>query len=685
MLFAYYFYRVTVPPVSSRLKFLLSLLRALALFMIVALIFEPVIKLTFTEKVSPKVVIAIDNSQSVKKYSDKIKNTTRVLLDKLDEKGVNSTVFTFGKKVDKIEKRSVDSLNFDESLTNMENLFDSLKNTVKADAAIIITDGGINSGITPLHKASRTPFPVYFLGVGDTSEIRDVSIARVLHNSYAYLNKKTEIELTLKNKGFAGVTLPVTLKNNGQIVSVENVTLSPGGVNTLTLEFAPQKLGENKITLEIPNVKGDLRKGNNRKVFYLNVLKSKIKVALVCGAPDADFAFIKNLLSVNEEFEVSDIIEISTRKNIPSGSFRKILEKADVLFLISFPALNSSSQIIAEVLSAIQKDSKPFAFVAGIGTDFNKLKEFESELNFSFAGTEILPVMSRLYIIRKNSPLLKLTQGDEGNNWNNLPPFVYWGENVSLKSGAVSIANALLKNRQTDLPVIVKYSVGRKRSVSILAGNIWRWKLRANKDADLLLDDFLQNIVKWLNAANDLKRIKIAPLKKVFAAGETVNFEAEILDESLNPVDDADVEITVNKGQDSFKAIMTNKYNGLYECSFENLLPGDYSYVGKAFRNHKFLGQKRGKFSIEDVNLEILNSRLQKELLRIIAKNSGGKYFDLSSVENFMRFVEKQLFSRRKTKVEVKEYKLWSYEITLFLIVLIFSLEWFLRKRNGLL
>ena len=50
---SYFIYRFTVPPVTTFTRFLLTLLRTLALFLLLIFLFEPLLRLVFTSQKTP--------------------------------------------------------------------------------------------------------------------------------------------------------------------------------------------------------------------------------------------------------------------------------------------------------------------------------------------------------------------------------------------------------------------------------------------------------------------------------------------------------------------------------------------------------------------------------------------------------------------------------------------------------
>jgi hypothetical protein len=64
--FSYYVYRRTVPPISRSRKGVLVFLRTMALSLLMFVLFEPVIGMISSSEVMPKLLVMLDNSESMK-------------------------------------------------------------------------------------------------------------------------------------------------------------------------------------------------------------------------------------------------------------------------------------------------------------------------------------------------------------------------------------------------------------------------------------------------------------------------------------------------------------------------------------------------------------------------------------------------------------------------------------------
>jgi hypothetical protein len=219
----------------------------------------------------------------------------------------------------------------------------------------------------------------------------------------------------------------------------------------------------------------------------------------------------------------------------------------------------------------------------------------------------------------------------------------------------------------------------------VLAKDIWRWKLQtAVKELDLF-DRFISNSVKWLHSSDEEKQVKIKTSKKIYSLGEEIEFSGEVYDELFNPVSDAEVIVNISGSDQKNEIKLTSLGSGLYEGKFQGNKPGDYSFSGSAIEGQKKLGTDAGKFNIGEIDIEMMDARMNYEFLSSLAVQTGGKFFSYNDYSQLFDILNRINKDSAKEKINVSEINLWSDEWLLGLTILIFSIEWFIRKRSGML
>ena len=207
---AWFSYRVTVPPVSSAKRWLLILLRTFALSLLMFAIFEPLLTMISGSEEQPKVAILFDNSESAG-MQDALGSRDELFQKMYDLSGLNdldmksAKYYLFDSESRKIETFSYDSLTFKGQLTDISSAIDFAKNDLKENnlqAAILISDGGFNTGNNPAYTTDKFGKPIFTVGIGDTTEPKDISVQSIVTNETVFLDEPVPVNISLKIFGY---------------------------------------------------------------------------------------------------------------------------------------------------------------------------------------------------------------------------------------------------------------------------------------------------------------------------------------------------------------------------------------------------------------------------------------------------------------------------------------------------
>jgi hypothetical protein len=689
-LYTYYIYRFTIPQVSRMKKIILVSMRTTALITLLFIFFEPILSLTKKIILEPVNLIFIDNSRSMKIDDGTNREAT---VKKISENvfnnmpGMVNKVYLFGNKVRSLSEDSTQKLNFNDAVTNISQAFSGIKEENKNYSSIVlITDGDITSGSNSIYAAKNIGLPVFTIGIGDTTHRKDIEIKRVLYNGLLYVETPTTIEATLQQSGLNGKNVTVSLYDGNELKDQENITLNNTGIQNISFDYTPKTPGEKKLTVDVSPLKEEFTKGNNKSVFYINVLSNKVRVMILGGSPSADLTFIKNALESDDNLKVKCLTQIS--KEIVEGKeFTNFIDSADVFFLIGFPSDESSSDLVNRVSNRTAKDKIPFFMLFTNSTNANSLNNFQSVLSFTVRNETGLSreVQPQVFEDQKDNPIIQNNAPNILEAWDNLPPVYQPSFDFIAKPESNVIAKIKLNNKVLNSPLILSRNFNGMRSIAVLANGIWKWKLQTIRKKSDLFDRFILNSVKWLNTSDESKQVKIETSKKNYSIGEEVEFKGEVYDESLNPVPDAEVKLNINSGSEKYELNLSSVGNGLYEGSIRIDKKGDFNYRGTAFLNGNSLGSDKGIFNVGNLDIEMLNPRMNYEYLNLLSNETKGKYFDAKNYKQAFAEIKKVNENSKKEKIITSEINLWSDEWLIIIAIFLFSLEWFLRKRAGML
>ena len=689
-LYSYYVYRFTIPQIDPYKKVLLVTLRVLALLILCLILFEPILNLSKKLTLEPGNLVFIDNSRSITidDGTDRITKVQKILNDfSAYSSESNLTFYEFGNSVKDVSVDSLEEMKFSDGSTNLQDIFNYVKSSDKNIASVtLITDGVITAGSNPYYDAVNLGIPVFTIGIGDTTQRKDIELKKVLHNDFIYAETPTSIIATISNKGFAGESVTASLYENNKFISQQTVILSNAGIQNISFDYKAQTSGEKKLSIVISNSEGEFTTANNKQVFYVNVLSNKIKVMLLSSSPNADLTFIRNSLKRDESIEINSIVQLSRNKFQDKLNYQT-LDSADVLFLIGFPSDATPEELLNRVISKIKDKKTPYFLTLSAGVSINKLSNLGNDLPFIFSQNlsgfrEVQP-----YILPEqlNNPIFIAVEKNPSVTWDNLPPVLQPNAIFSPRIESKTLAQINLNNNVVKSPLILSNNFSGKRSIAVLAKDIWKWKLQVAPKGLDLFDSFIVNSLRWLHASEDQKLVKIKTSKKSYSQGERIEFTGEVFDESLNPISNAGVRVTITSQNNKYETDMQNVGPGLYEGSIVINEADDYNYSAEVTTNSRIMGKDNGSFNVGEIDIEFINPVMNYPLLNLIANETGGEFYFPDDYSPLLNKLKELKINSSKEKVVTSEITLWSDTWMLIIAVLLFSLEWFIRKRNGML
>lgn len=688
--YSVYVYRFTLPPVSNLKRLSLALIRFLALTIMILVFFEPVLSLVKKIKVEPVNLVFVDNSKSmqINDGSQRIKNTLS-LLNELSNSDIKNNLlfYSFGSEVNQIEgNKFSESLNFNENSTNLSKIFNTDLLKDKNIASItVISDGVITEGITPTYQAEKLGKPVFVVAVGDSSRKKDVAIKNVLFNEFVYAETPTTISAMITNNGFAGQSITAYLYEGNTLIEQQQIALDNSGVNSVNFTYIPKQSGEKKLTIKISNLESETSTANNVYPFFLNVRSNKIKILIISGSPSPDLTFIKNALQSENNFQINTLTQVNGSAFLEINPNQKI-DSADVLLLLSFPTKETPQEIFNRVKEKILNKNTPFFLMLNNSIDLTKLLQISNVLPVtiqSFRG-DYLIAQPDLNSDEINNPII--SSNINLNDWNNLPPILYSAGSITSKVESKVLSFIKVETNRLKLPLIISRNLASKRSLCFIGKDFWKWKLQTAPRNIQLYDNLIINVVKWLSVTDEQKQFTVKTIRKFYSAGDDVEFVAELYDEALNPLNDSEIEIKIKSSSDNeFSLALNSIGNGLYEGKIKLMIPGDYTFSAEAKLNGKVYKKDTGRFNIGDIDLEMIETRMNFELLNDLSYRTGGKLFMPDENNSLLSELRRSIKKVSDEKIVESQFKLWSNEWMLVIAVLLFTLEWFIRKQSGML
>ena len=673
--YSIFIYRTTLPEISLIPKVILVSLRSVALLFILLLIFDPLIKTTSSIDQEPKTLIFIDNSKSIAEFSDTtdISQIHKIVSDIDENFEDNSSIFLFGKRAKEFDGNKIEKSSFDESTTYFGSVIEKINNFDHLSSVVIISDGIINQGSNPEYEVADLGIPFYTIGIGDTSSYSDVSVESIRSNPTIYTNRESEIEILIKSQNIGNENLTVQLYDNQKMSMSKSIRVSESGVNRVTFPYLSSEAGLHEIRALVSVNKSEKNLLNNSRSTLINVLDSKKKILVIAGSPSRDLSAILNSLQSNEEYEISRIIEVGNNQYYNGQSEFDEIEKSDVIFLIGFPTDQSNEELTERVFSAISNGKKGVFYTINLSTDSSVLKKYSDILPFQF-DTQLSELVDVQITAGISFSRLLGNRNNIIRGWEELPP-------VNLPINKIMLlgqSEIILTDSELNRPVLFSSNYSGNRNIVLLAINSWRWKLMAPNKELRLYDNLILNSAKWLGLESE-DYFNVALNKNEFKLGEDIIFTANAYDYTFQPLNNQQINLKLSNDTLTQEYSFTEIENGMYESRVQLNTPGIYNYTAEIAGDAN-IKPVNGTFKIDPVEIELITSKMNQNLLNNIAQNSGGEFYNIDYTDDLLRALKSNYQDKIYSDKIDKELRLSNFELILFIIVILLSFEWIIRK-----
>jgi hypothetical protein len=272
--------------------------------------------------------------------------------------------------------------------------------------------------------------------------------------------------------------------------------------------------------------------------------------------------------------------------------------------------------------------------------------------------------------------------------WQSLPPVGSGDPGVQAHASAeVLVHGRPAGGRVTDqsAPLVATREDAGGRVLVWNGSGFFRWRLTATEN-DRLVDvqpTLVRAAMTWLLVEGGASAVGVTPSAAVVRHGDVLRFAGSVrgsaagvdMSLSLRPADRADAparRVPVRLSADSASFL----------ADVDDLPPGRYAYAARAVRGGRVLGNAAGEVVVDARSLDAEDVTVSEDALRSLARESGGAY--VRATDDGLAEAVRRL-TRRPREVTGPRVELWSHPAALVLALGLLGVEWFLRKRWGLL
>lgn len=669
LLGAWFFYsKPGIYPKSIR--WTLFSLRALLLFIILALLLNPLIRNIRQAMLPPIAVLLIDNSQSIALGTPKDSLSTfqknlKELKGKLESSGVQVVLSGLDKDIssDSALLFSGRQSNLDAALKRIQDQFDNQNLT----QVIVASDGIFNLGADP--SQIEYPFSVSTIRLGNPQPNKDLLIARIRNNKVAFLGNTFPIQVQVKGRKLAGNQVVVEISENNQILQSKTATLGMNELVDLDFQLKATTKGIQQYQVSVRPVEGELTLLNNKRSTYIEVVEGKQKILLVAAAPHPDIKAIRSALEPIDQLEVTTVI--GSKDEWKPGSYNLII-------LHQLP--DRWGTFGPQVVQAL-KGNTPIWIFAGSSTDLNRLRLETAEwLKIQGYGNGLDEVSGVI-----NPDFQRFTFED---SWRKiietLPPLPSPVSSYSFKFPAEIVLQQKLGRATTQTPMLSVDVNSQPKKAIFWGEGIWIWRLNefALNQNFTAVDNLIQKMTQLLLSSDKKQRLKVHLAQSEMMLGEQANFICETYNQLFEPIFNQKITLDIRNSEG--RKFQYSFFNSPTNSTFtgESLPAGAYRFTASSQINGK-TETDAGEFVVKAFDLESQELEANHTLLKNLATKNNGQSVGISQ----MALLGTDLNDLAKPLIEFTDWdeNILSKTWLLLLIIAIASVEWFIRKWNGTL
>lgn len=652
----------------------LAVLRFLAVTILCFLLLAPFLRTRTTTAEEPAILLLADASESMRTALDS--SGRQQLLDRLNalqaqlEEKFPVAAYHFS---DALQPGMPDS--FGGKVTDMGNAFQGLYDRYvnqNIGAVVLISDGVYNQGNHPAYGAQQIGAPVYTLAMGDTTQPRDIIIQSVDHNKIAYLDDQLEVRIQLSGYQVGGTKARLTiayLPASGEAVPLHQSLINWEGNSAFvekSILIPMDSVGVHQYRVSVSPVAGEQTVANNAQRFFVEVLDSRQQILILAHAPHPDITALRAAMKKNNNYEVT--VHYTRQGAVSPEAF-------DLAILHQVPSAASDQGLVAPFIEA----KTPLWFIVGPATDIATLNRTQQMVAINARGNwnEVTPILNQPFT------LFKLPENMVEMIAQYPPIAAPYGE-FQTAANTVVLLQQQIGAVKTAYPLLVFQQSTDSRQAMMLATGIWKWRLHhyLRFRQHQRFDDWIQQMVQFLSVQTDKRKFRVDLPKRTFNENEPVMLEAELYNASYELVNSPDVQLTILDQAGKAYPFTFSKSGNAYKLDAGYFPVGTYTYTATTtYSGEEYTAT--GQFSVQPVNLEMLQTTANHTLLYQLSEATGGTLFYPQNLEALGQAIMNREDIKPVLHDTFQTQVIINLKWIFFIIVGLLAIEWFIRRFNG--
>ncbi len=700
---------------KSGLRWLLLALRTIVLVALGVFLLNPgewVVKHDDRAKLYP---ILIDDSASMGVVSgdDKLTRSAmagaivKTISEMAEKNEVDTEMYAFSD--DSREIKSLSELKVDGKRSDIHQSGSSVFTRLQSggtspDALFVLTDGRqtvVSKGSTLELQSRANNAPLYAVSVGANVLKRDLSVVSPRKTITAFPKQNLQVTAVVNNLNLGEQATTLSLiDSEGKEIASEALEVAENKkvIHTFSVA-APEQ--STRYKLKINEANGEQTVKNNATFVNVRILTTKTRVFIAEGAPYWDSKFLAQLLRQQGHMDVHSVHRLSDDRwfRIDSGQSTPSASSDEV-----FP--NSAEELSRYDLIIFGKNSEHFLTDKRV----ELLKGFVRDQGGAILFSRGKPYSGRLAALESIEPVNWASSSSSGFAfaptadgqsaglfgqalpapespiWKSLPGLKDAHNIESVKPFTRVLAEGELVGTGQKFPLLMVRRYGQGVTGLVNADGLWKWDFFPEaRELGNMYQEFWTQLIQWMVAYSEFlpgHDYSLHASNQVVALDDPVVFTMSyrgdmkspkpsvvITAEGMEPVTILATASTSTGGKPVWKCSYVPERAGAYLAT---LITGDDSPSPGL------------NVEVKSPVTEADNLNPDPEYLRDLCESTGGKLLEVDELGVFLeqKFGDKELISEAVDTVWRSSWMKWFVAI---LVLLILAIEWWIRRRNGLI
>ncbi len=562
----------------------------------------------------------------------------------------------------------------------------------KIKGAVLFTDGRVDDqSLAPYIPLVRGDFPIVIVGIGSRKTTTDIWIKSLRSPARASIDSAYNVEVIVSADNPGKEPVVIELLEDDEVIDKKQIDPEMFSRKRMkekrdvTVEFTvvADSLGSHSLLARAKALKNEVNQANNIRAAMVEVVDAdKLRVLFYTQAANFNVGKLREVLARDHRIQLDFGLDAIKTVGLSAEASKKLgyvrlpenregFNRYDIIILEHCLLDNLTNEQIDGLYSFVVQRGGGLILLPGRG-DFGPG-------NWKSPGIQALfPV-----IFEKDDPKLwppnpgKIELINEALNGNIISP-----DDIERYDIEVSAFYKIEKVKPAastfaksgDIPLVILHRVGRGRVCLLNISRLFLW-YREDEQGGLLYK-LVSGLISTIGATPG-PASGIELFAERINDGDKVKFSARVCDSSFTPVEQANVLLDI-KAQ---VLTMEPTGKGYYIAEIDNVDIDTVIATAQAEVGGVFLGERTIAVNLPPHQTEMFDTQINEQFMQTLAERINGKYVYADDIN---RDITKMFEAQTHIGTSRSMTSVWPSWPLFLILCIILSMEWFLRRKKGL-